>query len=122
MGNLDRDLTVLIHMKNYCTETIETMNKFNNDYNAFKNNFIYRNAVSMSIFQIGELVNHLSEEYVENTNDKMNWKAIRAMRNHFAHGYFKMDIKVIFETALEDIPRLKELIDIEINKNIDKNN
>lgn len=114
MANLNRDLTVLIHIQNYCKETKETMTVFKNDYEEFKKNNIYRNAISMTIFQIGELVNHLSSEYLEETKDKMNWNMIRGMRNHFAHGYFKMDIRVIFETALEDIPKLKEFIDSEI--------
>ena len=34
MANLNRDLTVLIHIQNYCKETKETMNAFKNDYES----------------------------------------------------------------------------------------
>ena len=38
-------------------------------------------------------------------------EVIRGMRNHFVHGYDIMDIEVIYNTAKEDIPILKEFID-----------
>ena len=58
MTKLNRILTVLIHMRKYCNEIIETNEKFGNDFNEFETNHIYRNSVSMAILQIGELINH----------------------------------------------------------------
>ena len=37
------------------------------------------------------------------------------MRNRFGHDYYNMDSKIIFDTALNDIPILKEFIDKEID-------
>ena len=70
----------------------------------------------MKIFQIGELANHLTDEYLEETKNEMNWNAIRGMRNRFEHGYGKMDLNKIFYTATEDIPVIKEFLEKQIIK------
>lgn len=70
----------------------------------------------MPIFQIGELVNNLTEEYIVSTQNDMNWNEIRGMRNRFAYGYYDMDYSIIFDTAINDIPLIKEFIDKEIKK------
>lgn len=62
---------------------------------------IFKIQYLIKSFQIGELVNHLSSEYLNETQNEINWSDIRGMRNRFAHGYFEMDKKVIFNTALE---------------------
>lgn len=70
----------------------------------------------MNIFQIGELAGHLSENYREATSDKMAWRAIRAIRNLFAHNYSQMNIKIVWATAVEIIPQLKAFCAEEIEK------
>lgn len=35
---------------------------------------IFRNAISMPIFQIGELVNHLTEDYIVTTQNDITGK------------------------------------------------
>ncbi len=82
----------------------------------FNRNVIFRNAISMPIFQIGELVNHLTPEYLETTQKDINWNEIRGMRNRFAHGYYDMDYSIIFDTASKDIPIIKQFIDEEIKR------
>ena len=87
---------------------------FGNNIEDFKNDNDYKDSLSMKIFQIGELANHLTEEYLEKTKNQINWNAIRGMRNRFAHGYGKMDSTKIFYTALEDIPIIKKFIEEQI--------
>lgn len=69
----------------------------------------------MKIFQIGELANHLTDNYLEDTKEEINWNAIKGMRNRFAHGYGKMDSMKIFYTGIEDIPVLREFILKQLN-------
>ena len=113
MVDLNRDLTVLLHMKKY-SEEITQLELDKITYEEFVNNYVLRNSISMDLMQIGELVNHLSNEYYERTNDKMNWNVIKGMRNHFAHGYFSMDYQIIFDTAIKDIPLFQKKLDEEI--------
>jgi len=103
----DRDIAVLKHILKYCKQVEETLNDFSNDKNEFFNSHIFRNATSMAIFQIGELANHLTDEYQKETLNEMNWRQIVGMRNFFAHGYSKMDVEVIWDTAMNSIPNLK---------------
>ena len=116
MSNLNRNLTVLLHMKEYCEQIEKTFDMFGKNIEDFNINVVFRNAISMPIFQIGELVNHLTEDYIVATQNDINWNEIRGMRNRFAHGYYDMDYSIIFDTAINDIPLIKEFIDKEIKK------
>lgn len=111
-----RDITILKHMLKYCNEIAKTINRFGKEIGKFKKDNDYKDSLSMKIFQIGELANHLTDEYLEKTKNEINWNAIRGMRNRFAHGYGKMDSDKIFYTAIEDIPAIREFIENELNK------
>ncbi len=114
-----RDINVLKHMLKYCNEINKTIERFGTDIEVFKQDNDYKDSLSMKIFQIGELANHLTDEYLEVTKNEINWNAIRGMRNRFAHGYGKMDISKIFYTAIEDIPTIKEFIQTQLNQIIE---
>lgn len=116
MPNYSRDLTVLLHMKVYCKQILETLNRFNNSFENFLKDNDFQDSISMKIFQIGELVNHLSSEYLTETQNDINWNDIRGMRNRFAHGYFEMDRKIIFNASQNDIPQLQEFLEREIKR------
>lgn len=63
----------------------------------------------MNLLQIGELAGMFSEEYVACSKEMgVNWRAIKNMRNMFAHDYGAMDLERIWVTATEDVPELKE--------------
>lgn len=81
-----RDISILKHMLRYCNEIFKTVERFGNDIDTFENDNDYKDSLSMKIFQIGELANHLTDEYLEKTKNEMNWNAIRGMRKRFAHG------------------------------------
>lgn len=115
MTSLNRDLTILLHMKKY-VEEITNLDLDDMSYDDFVDNYVLRNSISMDLMQIGELTNHLSKNYYQETKDKMNWSVIKGMRNHFAHGYFSMDYQIILDTAKYDIPKLKALLETEIEK------
>lgn len=111
-----RDITILKHMLKYCNEIEKTINRFGSEIENFKRDNDYKDSLSMKIFQIGELANHLTDEYLEMTKNEINWNAIRGMRNRFAHGYGKMDSDKIFYTAIDDIPVIKAFILKELEK------
>lgn len=112
----DRDIQILQHILNYCTEVEITIKTFGEDENKFLNDFIYRNAISMPILQIGELVNHLSKDFT-NLYVEMSWRDIVGMRNHFAHGYQVVDFSEVWETATKDIPELKDFCESVLKEN-----
>lgn len=103
----DRDRQILQHIVNYCDEVSAAVELFGREKSGFNENVVYRNAVSMPILQIGELANHLSEDFIQKYS-QIPWRAIVGMRNRFAHGYQVMDVEEIWQTATEDLSELKD--------------
>ena len=102
-----RDEIVLKKITQYADEISETISRFNLTQDTFTEDFVARNAISMCILQIGELVGKLSDEF-KAENNAMPWREIKAMRNIAAHNYGEIDIDILWETATCDIPDLKE--------------
>ena len=70
----------------------------------------------MNILQIGELVTHLSEEYLSDTNEQIPWRQIRALRNIYAHTYEAVDDGRVWELINKDIPELQSFCEEQINQ------
>ena len=102
-----RDEIVLKKIIQYADEISETISRFNLTEKSFAEDFVARNAISMCILQIGELVGKLSDEF-KAENNAMPWREIKAMRNFAAHNYGEIDIDILWETSTCDIPDLKE--------------
>ena len=102
MKPLDRDLTIIQKMLKYCDEIDEAHSSFGRSFEAFRSNSVYRNAVSLCLMQIGELSNHLSEDF-KDSHPSIPWYQIRGMRNVVAHEYGTIDVGIVWETATEDI-------------------
>jgi uncharacterized protein with HEPN domain len=113
----DSDLQRIKRIKLYCNDVAKTVDRFGNDFRVFSRDTDYQNSISMSIMQVGELSIGLSDEFKDKTRDKIQWGPIKAMRNMFAHGYGSMDIEIIWETAVKDIPILLEFCSAVITKN-----
>ena len=110
MNKNERDLHLLKCMYDYCLKIEKTINRFGKDIRIFINDTDYQDSIGMNILQIGELSGRLSESFILSTRDEMDWRAIKGMRNMFAHNYNAMDIDRIWETAIADIPMLKEFL------------
>lgn len=82
------------------------MEFFGTDYEAFKDNNIYKDTVALSILQIGELTSVLTEEFKETYNE-MPWRQIKALRNIAAHQYGTVDSVLMWEIVNDDIPELE---------------
>jgi uncharacterized protein with HEPN domain len=100
------DYQRVLHICDYCKRIENKVLRYGRDYDAFVTDGDYMDSVSMKIMQIGELVGGLSDEFKESTKSRMQWGAIRGMRNLFAHAYAGMDKEVIWDVATQDIPSL----------------
>ena len=106
----DRDQTIIRKMLRYCGQIEETHRRFREDAELFfdeDDGFVYRNAVSMPILQIGELAKNLSEDYRAD-HSMIPWRAIMGMRDIFAHHYGTVDYSELWHTSHEDIAALKD--------------
>lgn len=117
----ERDKNIIAHILEYCKQIDECFSRFGNSYEIFISDVIFRNAVSMAEFQIGELSGHLSEKFKEGTKKEIPWKEIRGMRNIFAHNYLEMDIERIWEVATEDISVLRNFCENQLSELLQTN-
>lgn len=106
MKDIERDQTYIQRMIEHCDRILEARERFGDSYEDFVNDADYRDAVCMNIFQIGELVNQISDETKER-HDEIPWSKMYGTRNILAHAYIKVDDKVIWQTVEDDIPELK---------------
>jgi uncharacterized protein with HEPN domain len=107
MNHDERDLSTLRHIVQYCDEINEAITAHDLMLEKVASDFVYKNALSMCILQIGELVNILSQGF-KAAHDSMPWREMKRMRDKAAHHYGEFDVNTLWETAIEDIAPLKE--------------
>jgi uncharacterized protein with HEPN domain len=73
------------------------------DRESFLASAMLKKAVVMSIINIGERINHLSDD-IRKSNKEVSWKKISGLRNIAAHGYDTLRMEDIWDYACEDIP------------------
>ena len=106
MKPLERNISILEHIVDYCDQIAETIRRFGNDYSVFSTDAIYRNAAALCVLQIGELAGKLTDEF-RAEHPGAPWRQIRGMRNIVAHSYGTVDPEITWEILTEDIPKLK---------------
>ena len=119
--NSNRDIDILKKILKYCVEIDEANDDFGNSIEILNAKSSYKNAVAMCVLQIGELTNHLSDNF-KNTYSDMPWQDIRRMRNIAAHHYGSFDIGILWNTITDDIPALREYCEDIIKKYINYKN
>jgi uncharacterized protein with HEPN domain len=75
-------------------------------------------AVIMSLIIIGEAVTKLLDGHAEfaEAHAQIPWRSMRGMRNRIAHGYFDINLDVVWETVQTALPELlKQLPDVRHN-------
>lgn len=60
-------------------------------------------AVVMRLMIVGGAASRIFSDYPDfaEANDSVPWRSIRGMRNRIAHGYFDIDLHVVWQTASE---------------------
>ncbi len=65
-------------------------------------------AVIMSLVILGEVATKIMDRYPEFTDRQpaIPWRNIRGMRNRIAHGYFDINLEVVWDTVQTALPDL----------------
>lgn len=69
-----------------------------------------QDALVRNIEIIGEASKNLSSELREN-HPQIAWRDIMRMRDKIVHHYFRLNLETIWQTATQDIPKLRPEIE-----------
>ncbi len=75
------------------------------DYDSFLKDRMMQNAVMRSFEVVGEAARRVSPRFRE-AHPEVPWRLMGDFRNKLIHGYFALDLEVIWKTATEDAPML----------------
>ncbi len=97
------DRAFLLHIRDALREVREFVD--GEDYESFLENRMVQNAVMRSFEVVGEAARRVSLEFRE-AHPEVPWRLTGDFRNKLIHGYFALDLEVIWKTATEDAPML----------------
>ncbi|THB69445.1 MAG: DUF86 domain-containing protein [Gammaproteobacteria bacterium] len=65
-------------------------------------------AVIMSLIILGEASTKVMDNYsgFSDSNSQIPWRNMRGMRNRIAHGYFDINLEIVWETIRAALPEL----------------
>lgn len=82
----------------------------------FEDDYEKQSAVVRQIEIIGEAAGKLTREFTEG-HKEIDWPKVVGMRHKMIHDYFDVDVNIIWTTAINNVPPLKEAIEKILNNN-----
>ncbi|WP_189412115.1 HepT-like ribonuclease domain-containing protein [Neogemmobacter tilapiae] len=78
------------------------------DETDFERDLRTQRAVIMSLMIVGEAAARIVAEYpvFAANHAEIPWRGMRGMRNRIAHGYFDVDLRVVWQTIQIELPPL----------------
>lgn len=69
-----------------------------------------QDAVILKLIVIGEAATQVMDEAPDfaGVHPEVPWRQLRGMRNRMAHGYFEIDMDIVWATVTESLPELEE--------------
>lgn len=108
----ERDKQLIRYINKHYSELVDEL-KLVPTFDEFVSNKPVNKAIKLDLLQIGENVNHLTDESKLQLN-KADLAGVIRVRNHVAHGYVSVDEKSIWSTICGDLSRLiKQINSIE---------
>lgn len=104
--NENRLTDYLDHMRQAATDACSFVEGLSKD--AFLADKRTQQAVIMSLIVIGEAATKIMDQHTEfaDLHPEVPWRSMRGMRNRIAHGYFDINLDVVWETVRTALPTL----------------
>jgi uncharacterized protein with HEPN domain len=91
-------------------ESIENIEKYVvRGKTAFENDELVQTWILHHLQILGEAAAKISDDFQELHSD-VPWFKIIGMRNILVHGYFRIDLKVVWSVVQNDLPALKQQV------------
>lgn len=111
---MSRDQQRLSDYLAHILEAIERIDRYTEDMSeeAFLENQMSQDAVIRNFEIIGEASNNIEKHYPEfaAAHPELPLAYAYQMRNAVAHGYFKVDLEIVWKTIHSDLPGLHEQV------------
>jgi uncharacterized protein with HEPN domain len=120
-SNNIRKLTAILE---FCNRIEKTIERFGSNYEAFQTDTDFYDSLFMKMVQLSELTKTVDKAYQEATSDKVPWSNILGSLNHIREGFMAphhfsvlgiMDDKLLWNSAITDIPKLKTFCEEELS-------
>ena len=76
-------------------------------FSEFAQSSLHQDALAYAIIIVGEAATQI-REYLEEAVPGVAWQECVGMRNQLAHGYFNVDLNIVWNTVRNDLPALLE--------------
>jgi|SRR3990172_1225537 len=92
-------------------DAIRKIEKYTKDLrlNEFKENELALDGVERNLEIIGEAVKRIPDS-IKSKKTGIEWKKIAGLRDILIHGYFGIDVEIIWDIIKNKIPALKEKV------------
>jgi uncharacterized protein with HEPN domain len=98
----------LDHKADAARQSIEYLSEMQKD--EFLTERKTQQAVIFNLIVLGEAATKVINDFPEFAmkNQSIPWTSMKGMRNRVAHGYFDIDMGIVWETVVKDLPPLLE--------------
>lgn len=88
------------------------------DKQAFESNELVRDAVIRNIEIVGEASYNIRKHHPDfaSTHADLPWGGAYGMRNALAHGYYAVDLDLVWNTLMNDLPALARDVEELLNE------
>lgn len=111
---MSRDRQRLFDYLQHILEAINRIQRYIEDIDevSFLNNELIQDAAIRNLEIIGEASRNINQHYPEyvDQHEDIPFSFAYEMRNVLAHGYFKVDLEVVWKTIERDLPELETMI------------
>ena len=101
------DEVLIQHIINECNKIQNILSEIS--YEKFLSVTMYQDALIRPLEVIGEAAGNLSAEFVEK-NPAIPVSNMKGMRNLLMHQYFRVDLNLVWQTCVIDIPPIREYL------------
>lgn len=101
------DEVLIQHIINECNKIQNILSEIS--YEKFLSVTMYQDALIRPLEVIGEAAGNLSAEFVEK-NPAIPVSNMKGMRNLLMHQYFRVDLNLVWQTCVTDIPPIREYL------------
>lgn len=112
---MSKDKQRLIDYLKHILEAIARIERYIEDIDeiAFLDNELIQDAVIRNLEIIGEASRNINKHYPEYSEKHANipFAVAYEMRNALSHGYFKVDLDIVWKTIERDLPELEMMIE-----------